>query len=141
MKKFLLSLFVILTFIAYVIHKRTEEGDANIVVPANTSPTENSHANPIISSQQYRDGTYTGDVADAFYGPMQVRALIKNGRISDVEFLQYPHDRQTSIEISRQSMPILAQEAIRSQRAKVDIVSGATQTSDAFVQSLQSALD
>lgn len=89
----------------------------------------------------YKDGTYTGDAADAFYGMIQVQATISAGRITNVQFLQYPNDRGTSIEINQQADPMLAQEAIQTQSANVDIVSGATDSSQAFVQSLQSALD
>lgn len=89
----------------------------------------------------YKDGAYLGVVADAFYGNVQVKATISGGKITNVVFLDYPHDRQTSREINSQAMPILKQEAIQIQTANVDIVSGATQTSLAFVHSLQSALN
>jgi uncharacterized protein with FMN-binding domain len=88
----------------------------------------------------YKDGTYTGDVADAFYGNIQVKVTISDGKISDVQFLQYPNDRRNSIEINTYAMPILRQEAISAQSAQVDIVSGATDTSRAFIESLGTAL-
>jgi uncharacterized protein with FMN-binding domain len=81
-----------------------------------------------------------GDAADAFYGLIQVKAVIQNGRLADVQFLQYPNDRQTSIEINTQAMPWLKEEAIAAQSANVDIISGATDSSQAFRQSLGSAL-
>lgn len=105
------------------------------VLPANTATTS-----PTFVSG-YKDGTYSGDPADAFYGIIQVQATISNGRITNVKFLQYPNDRSTSIAINSQADPILAQEAIQAQSANVDIVSGATQSSQAFIQSMQSALD
>lgn len=89
---------------------------------------------------QYKDGTYTGDVVDAFYGNVQVKAIVVGGKLTDVQFLDYPQDRHTSVEINTQAMPQLKSEAITAQSANVDIVSGATQTSRGFIQSLQSAL-
>jgi uncharacterized protein with FMN-binding domain len=89
----------------------------------------------------YKDGTFTGDAADAFYGNIQVQATISNGRITDVQFLQFPNERNRSREINAQADPMLAQEAIQAQSAHVDIVSGATDSSQAFIQSMQSALD
>jgi uncharacterized protein with FMN-binding domain len=65
---------------------------------------------------------------------------ISGGRISDVQFLQYPNDRRTSQMINSQAMPILKQEAIQAQSAQVSGVSGATATSGAFIQSLGNAL-
>ena len=88
----------------------------------------------------YRNGSYTGSAADAYYGTVQVRATIQGGRLSNVEFLQYPNDRGTSIYINGIAMPQLTQEAITAQSAQVDGVSGATATSQAFIQSLASAL-
>lgn len=89
---------------------------------------------------QYTDGSYTGAATDAFYGIVQVKAVVTGGRLVDVQFLQFPNDRSTSREISAQAMPLLTQEAIAAQSAQVNGVSGATATSDAFVQSLGSAL-
>ncbi|HUX35567.1 MAG TPA: FMN-binding protein [Candidatus Paceibacterota bacterium] len=89
---------------------------------------------------QYKNGSYTGNAADAYYGYVQVEAVISGGKISDVQFLQHPSDRGTSIEINNYAMPILTQEAIQAQNSNVDIVSGATETSLAFRDSLASAL-
>ncbi|MDR3642837.1 MAG: FMN-binding protein [Candidatus Doudnabacteria bacterium] len=89
---------------------------------------------------QYTDGQYTGTVADAYYGNVQVKVTVSGGKITDVIFLQYPSDRSTSRYINGQAMPYLKQEAIAAQSASVDIVSGATDTSQAFQQSLAAAL-
>lgn len=92
------------------------------------------------SSGLYADGTYTGSATDAYYGTVQVKAVIQNGKLATVQFLQYPSDRSTSRYINGQAMPALTTEAIQAQSANVNIVSGATFTSQAFQQSLQSAL-
>lgn len=92
------------------------------------------------SSGSYKDGSYTGSVADAYYGNVQVKATISGGKITDVTFLQYPDTHQTSVYINQQAMPYLQQEAIKAQSSNVNIVSGATYTSQAFIQSLSSAL-
>ncbi len=96
---------------------------------------------PQVAGTQYKDGEYTGSVADAYYGPLQVKAVIQKGKIANVQFLDYPHDRRTSQRINSQAMPYLQEEAIQAQNANVDIVSGATLTSQAFVESLQAALN
>jgi uncharacterized protein with FMN-binding domain len=93
--------------------------------------------NPNVS---YKDGIYTGSIADAFYGNVEVQATISSGKIASVNFLQYPSDRSTSRSINSQAMPYLQQEAIAVQSGQVNVVSGATDTSNAFVQSLTSAL-
>ena len=110
--------------------------------PIIPTPTVVTHA-PMMTPKhmgQYNDGSYSGPVADAYYGNIQVRAVIRSGRLVDVVFLQYPNDRQTSIEINTQAMPYLKSEAIRAQSANVNIVSGASDSSRAFIESLGSAL-
>jgi uncharacterized protein with FMN-binding domain len=62
-------------------------------------------------------------------------------RLVDVTALQLPNDRSRSVQISRYAAPILRQETIDAQGAQINTVSGASYTSDAYAQSLQSALD
>ena len=89
---------------------------------------------------KFKDGTYTGQIADAYYGNLQISVVISGGQLTNVNILQYPSDRGTSIRINSQALPILTSEAVQSQSANVDAVSGATDTSQAFVQTLNSAL-
>ena len=92
------------------------------------------------SAGQLRDGSYTGPPADAYYGILQVRAQIQDGRLVSVDVLQYPSDRRTSQFINNQALPILESEVVRAQSARVDTVSGATLTSEAYRQSVSIAL-
>jgi uncharacterized protein with FMN-binding domain len=89
---------------------------------------------------EYTDGTYTGPIEDAYYGNVQVAVLISGGRLSNVSVLQYPQDRSTSRIINQQAMPELVSEAIHAQSAKIDGISGASESSPAFIRSLSSAL-
>ena len=88
----------------------------------------------------YKDGSYTGNVTDAVWGNVQVQVVIQNGKMIKVQFLEYPNDRNRSIEINTYADPILCNEAIQAQSANVDTVTGATDSSDAFIQSLSDAL-
>lgn len=147
MKKLLLGIFVTATFVVYAIHQRLD-GSSATVKPASatpsTTPASTSTATPATTtsstSAPYKDGQYTGNAADAYYGYIQVQATISGGKITDVTFLQYPNDRGESVSINTQAMPYLKQEAVQAQSAHVDIVTGATDTSQAFMQSLASAL-
>ncbi len=89
----------------------------------------------------YSDGLFVGDVVDAYYGNVQVQASIQNGKIMNVQFLQYPDKVNHSRMLNATAMPILQQEAIQAQSAQVNIVTSATATSQAFITSLQSALN
>ncbi|TGQ64731.1 FMN-binding protein [Mesorhizobium sp. M00.F.Ca.ET.186.01.1.1] len=94
-----------------------------------------------VVTQGYADGVYTGPPADAYYGIIQIQALVQGGQLTALKVLKYPSDRRTSININRQALPMLRDEAIRAQGANVDIISGATLTSRAFIQSLRGALN
>lgn len=116
-------------------------------VPAAVSASASSGAGSMgrmmgsgMAASGMRDGVYTGTAVDAFYGMVQVKATISGGKITDVTFLEYPNDRDTSRFISQQAMPILSHEAIVAQSARVNVVSGATQTSQGFEESLSAAL-
>jgi uncharacterized protein with FMN-binding domain len=89
---------------------------------------------------QYVDGTYTGRHADANWGNVQVEVVITNGQISSVNVLEFPDHRSRSRSINRDAVPELIQEALQAQSADVDIVSGATDTSEGFINSLGDAL-
>ena len=112
-----------------------------VATPASTPPKPVAAPAPAPKPKgQYVDGTYTGSVANAYYGNVQVQATVSGGKIASVQFLQYPNDRSTSRYINSQATPILASEAIQAQSAQVNTVSGASDTSAAFQESLAAAL-
>ncbi len=157
MKKFFLSFFLIIVFAFYALLSQKPE-PYTIAVSSDTTGTvkkkqqqlsepARNPSSPAIASKQpttttglYKDGEYVGKVADAYYGNVQVKVIVQNGKITDVQFLDYPQDRRTSLMISNESIPQLKQEAIQAQSANVDIVSGATETSNGFIESIASAL-
>lgn len=108
--------------------------------PAGEPPLSPTPTPTPVSRGQYADGSYVGSVADAYYGYVQVKATVQGGKITAVDFLRYPNDRRTSEYINSQAMPYLESEALQAQSAQVDTVSGATDTSMAFRESLASAL-
>jgi uncharacterized protein with FMN-binding domain len=89
---------------------------------------------------RYNDGEYVGQPIDTNWGAVQVKAVVRDGSLTDVQFLQYPYHRRRSAEISSWALPTLRNEAIRAQSARVDMVSQATITADGFQQSLATAL-
>ncbi|MCU1468119.1 MAG: FMN-binding domain protein [Actinomycetia bacterium] len=85
--------------------------------------------------------TIDGDPFDNQYGTVQVRVTLHGTQITDVTPLQMPVDRARSADISQQAAPLLLQEVLQAQSAQIDIVGGASYTSQSYAQSLQSALD
>ena len=156
MKKTLVSFVIIGTFVLYSFLHAHSGLAAVVPTPSGGSRSSSSPATapsstelpavtvtptaPATSGSRYKDGSYTGSVADAQWGVVQIKAVITNGKITDVQFLQYPNDRNRSIYINSIADPQLSSEAIQAQSANVDIVTGATDSSEAFIQSLSDAL-
>lgn len=158
MKKIFLSLTLFLTFTAYALYTniigssstqiaktpQSNKSKNTLILPQAkkviTDSTTKTTPPPIAKTGKYRDGNYTGSSVDAYYGNVQVMATISGGKISDVQFLDYPQDRNTSVRINSRAIPYLTSEAISIQDSKVNAVSGASFTSAAFRKSLASAL-
>ncbi|MEV5505485.1 FMN-binding protein [Streptomyces orinoci] len=96
---------------------------------------------PAHSGGGSRTGTFTGQVIDTRYGPVQVAATLRQGRLTAVKVLQTPSDNGRDQEIADYAVPRLTQEALGAQSARIDAVSGASYTSEGYIRSLQSALD
>jgi uncharacterized protein with FMN-binding domain len=86
-------------------------------------------------------GQLTGSAVQIPFGTVQVRVTMQSGKITDVQTLQMPNDQRRTQEISQYAAPQLRSEVLAAQSAQVDTISGATYTSEGYLQSLQSALD
>lgn len=93
------------------------------------------------SSGSGTTATVDGAVVQTPYGNVQVRLTVTDGNVTAAEAIAYPDRGGTDVQISNYAIPILSQEAVQAQSAKIDMVSGATFTSRGYIQSLQDALD
>lgn len=156
MKKFTLAVIIIGTFLLFSLlsshtntlallpKSSTDPGLSAVSSPPGSVPsasgtpdTPNATDTP---NALYKNGTYSGSVADAQWGYVQVQVVIQQGKMTKISFLQYPNERNRSVEINNYADPQLISEAIQAQSATVDIVTGATDSSEAFMQSLADAL-
>ena len=87
------------------------------------------------------DGTFTGGTAQTRWGPVQVQITVSGGKITAADVVQVPQDNPRDQEINSYAVPVLNSEVVQAQSAQIDTVSGATVTSDGYLQSLQSAID
>ncbi len=88
-----------------------------------------------------KSGHVDGAVVSTRYGQVQVRVRFTGKKITAVTALHLTDSSGTSVAISQQAAPILRGEALQKQSAQIDMVSGATYTSEGYIQSLQSAID
>jgi uncharacterized protein with FMN-binding domain len=105
-----------------------------------SSGSSSSGSSGSTASTTYADGTWTGDAVSEPWGKFQVAVVISNGAISSVSVVRSPSDRHSS-SINSQAVPMLTQSVMASGGTSIDMVSGATWTSESYSESLQSALD
>ena len=86
-------------------------------------------------------GTYPGSVVQTRFGSVQVQITVQAGKITDVTALQLTDAERKSVQISNRAAPLLRDEVLQAQSADVQTISGATVTSEAYLNSLQAALD
>jgi uncharacterized protein with FMN-binding domain len=104
--------------------------------PAGTAPQTTTPAATKSGRQQI-----DGPTISTRFGDVEVRVTLDNGQITDVQPLKMPSDRRRSAEITQEVTPMLHDEVLQAQSGQINLISGATYTSDAYQQSLQAALD
>lgn len=96
---------------------------------------------PVPSAATPAARTVLGTAVQTPYGVVQVKVTVSGSKITDAGFAQLTADDRRSADINGQAAPILLQQTLSAQSAQIDGVSGASYTSQGYVQSLQSALD
>lgn len=107
--------------------------------PAAGTPAASSSAaagTPAITTK-----TITGDAVDTRWGPVQVQITVQNGTVTGVTAVVYPQNNPRDVQLNSYAIPQLNQEATAAKSAQIDMVSGATYTSEGYLGSLQSALN
>src|SRR5579872_3418199 len=84
-------------------------------------------------------GTFRGPSVGMQWGNVQVTIIVKTGKIVKVKATA-PHHTSRSSLINSVALPILRSEVLKAQSANINVVSGATLTSNAYIQSLGAAL-
>jgi uncharacterized protein with FMN-binding domain len=87
---------------------------------------------PASAGTHLLDGDYVSDRHQLEWGDLRVKISVHGGQITGVQILQYPDHRSHSLDLSLMAGPTLESEVIKTQRAQVDAVSSATDTSYAF---------
>jgi uncharacterized protein with FMN-binding domain len=117
-------------------HAQTKTATTATAPAATAQPASSSSSSTSSSSTK----TATGD-ASTPYGGVELKVTISGGKITDIQALSLPSADPKSVEIASYAAPQLRQSALTKQSANVDVVSGATYTSDGYKTALQAALD
>jgi len=132
MRRILLALCTTVTALVLLFGYRTST-PGGAVVAAATAPASSG----VVAG----GASYAGDVVQTRWGPVQVSITVEGGRVVAATALQVPSGNRRDQEINARAVPVLNAEAVQAQSADLDTVSGATVTSEGYLQSLQSALD
>ncbi|KRF25454.1 FMN-binding protein [Phycicoccus sp. Soil803] len=108
---------------------------------ADSSSTDSGTTDSGTTSGSAANKTYDGDTVQTRWGPVQVRITVVDGKITASEAIVYPNGNHEDEQINSFALPVLNQEAVSAQSASIDMVSGATVTSEGYLSSLQSAID
>ncbi|MDO4814947.1 MAG: FMN-binding protein, partial [Gemella sp.] len=93
-----------------------------------------------VAGGQYKDGTYTGKAVSNSHGEIQLSITVTGGKISNVEMITYPTAGRSQA-INTRAIPQYVESVIAEQSADISLVSGATETHEAFTGSLQDAIN
>ena len=108
---------------------------------SSSSQSGSSSSSSRTSSATTSAKTVTSDAVSTPYGPVQLKVTVAGGKITKIVSLELPSNDPKSVEIASYAEPLLRQSALTKQSANIDVVSGATFTSDGYATALQSALD
>lgn len=111
-----------------------DAGSGSTATPGSDAPSESTPKPDPVK-------TYTGDSISTEYGPVQVQISTKGGEVTDVKVLQVPWSNGEDREINGRAVPELNAQVVDGNPSDVQTVSGASYTSPAYIDSLQSALD
>jgi len=114
------------------------DATASPTAPAGSSSSSNDSSG---GSSTSAGDTVTGAVEQTRFGAVQVSVTFSGSKITAVTTLQAPSGSGRDEMLTQYATPLLEQEVIASQSARVDTISGATYTSEGYLASVQSALD
>jgi uncharacterized protein with FMN-binding domain len=125
----------------------------NMPAPTTTKPPANNNgggnsgggsdpAPPPPATMRMKDGTYLGrEVSAGTHGDVQLRIQVAGGKMTVIKVVKSPELSAPSKRITDAAFERMTAEALREQSAEVDIVGGATESCEAYIESLQSAID
>jgi len=150
MRRVVLAIVTTVTSLVLLLSFKTHGTSSLATPPAATATTGNTTGTSAAGSSGTTSGsggsstgtkTVTGDSVDTRFGPVQVKVTVTNGKVTSVSAIDYPMNDPRDQQINSYAIPLLNQEASQAGSANIDMVSGATFTSEGYLQSLQSALN
>lgn len=145
MRRAILAIVSTVAALVMVLSFKTHSSSSLATPPAavSTATPSATTTTPTTTTKTKKEttSTVTGDAVDTRYGPVQVQIKVTSGKVVSATAIVYPTNDPRDQQINAYAIPALNQEATSAGSASIDMISGATFTSEGYVQSLQSALD
>jgi uncharacterized protein with FMN-binding domain len=141
MKKAVVIIFAVAVLGVLGMYFNNQDSSSLASDSSSNSSQSASQSDSELSNGKFKNGTFTGSLAETIYGPVKISVVINGGKITDVNFIELPHNESRSTQISKDAKPVLHQNTLKAQDSEIDFVTGATTTTWGYKESLQSALD
>ena len=150
-KRGLIALILTLAGLRLIVAYSPPGGDIGSVDPS-AAPTDSPAAGPTPTPAKtpkpskaptgtLKDGTYDGDAIKFKYGTAQVEIVVSGGVITEVKALKLPTAGGYTKRVTTFFQTDIPARVVADQGWKISNISGATYTSRAYSQSLQSAIN
>ena len=118
-----------------------ETNETSQIVQASIATSDTVNSSTDQTAKNLADGIYTGAVTSTRRGDYQVQMSVSGGTITDITVLEYPNKDRESQQINANALPTYTAEALTSQSADINAISGATEAFNGFTGSLQDAIN
>jgi uncharacterized protein with FMN-binding domain len=131
------ALALVLTAVAVVLLARYET-----TPPVTRSPDDPRRPPAIAGPAPTPDGSVSavGPALVTPFSTIQVKATLTDGKLTGIETVALSGDGPHTDALNARAEPILREAALRAGSADVDVVSGATSTSEIWLESLRGAI-
>jgi len=137
---------VLVTFVVVVLLARYETDAPRVAnsqsVLRTPTPTPPSRPSPQPNAAPPGSRRAAGPVVQTPFSVIQVEATLgRSGRLIGVRTLALSGNDSHTNELNARAEPVLREQALEAGNAEIDTVSGATYTSESWIDSLQAAID
>jgi uncharacterized protein with FMN-binding domain len=107
------------------------------------APRRSAAPRPTATPRAHPPGSLTakGPLVATPFSSIQVRATVLHGKLIDVQTLSLTGDDTHTRALNARAEPILREEALKAGSADIDVVTGATYTSESWRDSLMAAIE
>lgn len=121
-----------------IVSSPAASGPTTTTTPAGTGSAKGTTSTTTAPAGGTRSAT--GKAVQFGYGQLAVKVTVSGKKITDVSVASFSTIDSYSQQIGQQVIPMLRHEVLSAQSARIQLISGASYTTEAYAQSVQAAL-